>query len=212
MDQDFWLEKWRSNQIGFHEDVVHPVLEKYWPSLRLGPAPRIFVPLCGKSKDMLWLRERGCEIVGVELSEIAVSDFFRDNNVEIMEERTVEGLRAYRGDGVTLWCGDFFELTGEHLGTCTAFYDRAALIALSPEVRRKYAAHLRALLPRSVQGLLITVDYNAEDISPPPFVVPDEEVFELFGDWCPPQLLGRHDAAVKGLPAKESAFHLASPR
>ena len=37
----------------------------------------ILVPLCGKSLDMLWLAERGFQVTGIEISELAVQDFFR---------------------------------------------------------------------------------------------------------------------------------------
>ncbi len=37
-----------------------------------GTGRRVLVPLCGKTPDLLWLAEQGNEIVGVELSEIAV--------------------------------------------------------------------------------------------------------------------------------------------
>ncbi|HHL42509.1 MAG TPA: thiopurine S-methyltransferase, partial [Hellea balneolensis] len=46
-DPKFWLEKWDSGQIGFHQDTVHPWLDQYWPMLNLDPEAPVFVPLCG---------------------------------------------------------------------------------------------------------------------------------------------------------------------
>src|SRR3569623_953180 len=39
----------------------------------------IFIPLCGKSKDMLWLRAQGHAVIGVEVVARAVEAFFAEN-------------------------------------------------------------------------------------------------------------------------------------
>jgi len=44
---------------------------QYWQELNLAHDSVVFVPLCGKSRDMLWLREQGHQVLGVELSAIA---------------------------------------------------------------------------------------------------------------------------------------------
>ena len=67
MDADFWHSKWTKNEIGFHLAETNAHLKNWFPSLKLAPGSRIFVPLCGKSVDMWWLSEQGMEVVGVEL-------------------------------------------------------------------------------------------------------------------------------------------------
>ena len=74
MHPEFWLERWQQNQIGFHQARVNPYLQQFWPQLGIAQTGRVFVPLCGKSSDMLWLRAQGHEVVGVEFSELAVRD------------------------------------------------------------------------------------------------------------------------------------------
>lgn len=65
-----------------------------------------------------------------------------------------------------------------------AFYDRAALIALPPEMRERYAGHLQAVLPTRSLGLLVTIDYPQAEMAGPPFAVPDEEVRGYYaGGW-----------------------------
>jgi thiopurine S-methyltransferase len=79
-----------------------------------------------------------------------------------------------------LYCGDYFELDAEKLASITAVYDRAALIALPPPMRKRYVEHLRACLPGGWQLLLITLDYQQQERAGPPFSVPDAEVKALF--------------------------------
>lgn len=75
-DNHLWLDFWRDERSDFHQIAVNPLLNKFWPSLKLAHGSRVFVPLCGKSLDMLWLAQQGHEVIGVELSSIAVEDFF----------------------------------------------------------------------------------------------------------------------------------------
>ena len=66
MEPQFWQNRWRNGQIGFHQSSVDRNLRRHWPALNLGTARRVFVPLCGKSLDLLWLREQGHFVTGVE--------------------------------------------------------------------------------------------------------------------------------------------------
>ncbi len=78
MDAKFWHNRWQDNLIPFHKQRTNHFLEKYFDTLELGDGADVLVPLCGKSVDMRWLRERGCTVTGVELSDIAVRDFFNE--------------------------------------------------------------------------------------------------------------------------------------
>jgi thiopurine S-methyltransferase len=189
VNTQFWLDKWAANQIGFHEDKVHPLLAAHWDALGIDVNAPVFVPLCGKSKDMLWLRERGHEIVGVELSEIAVAAFFSENGIAV-ERDEYAGFGRFHGGGYTLLCGDSFNLNATILGPFAAFYDRAALIALAQETRDAYAVLLRGLCPANCPGLLITVSYPPDAVSPPPFLVSREEIDKLYGHWAAVERLG----------------------
>ena len=67
MEASFWHERWQRHEIGFHQVAPHPALDQHWVSLGLQPGQRVFVPLAGKSLDLLWLAARGLEVVGIEL-------------------------------------------------------------------------------------------------------------------------------------------------
>jgi len=184
MQPEFWHKKWETNQIGFHQPEVNPYLQRHWADLAIVAQARVLVPLCGKSLDLLWLAGQGHQVLGVELSEKAVEDFFREQALQpqISEEG---GFRIYRAGSIELWCGDFFALSASDVADCTALYDRAALIALPSAMRERYATHLLEILPAGLRGLLITLDYDQAQMSGPPFAVADAEVQRLFGnDWA----------------------------
>ena len=215
MDPDFWHERWQANMIGFHQGEINNHLRHYWTQLQLAKDSRILVPLCGKSLDMLWLREQGHPVVGVEVSPIAIEAFFEENGLvpEVHEERY--GHR-YAVDQLELLCADFFSLTRTDIGETSAFYDRAALIALTPAQRPAYAAHLKRLLGPNASGILITLEYDQLEMDGPPFSVPGEEVSRLFDSAFTIEPLFHLDVLEenqrfreKGLTAlREQGFHL----
>ncbi|AMB85674.1 thiopurine S-methyltransferase [Pseudomonas agarici] len=178
MQPEFWHKRWEFNQIGFHLDQVNPCLQRFWPELALEPEAQVLVPLCGKSLDLAWLAAQGLRVRGVELSQKAVEAFFAEQAL-VPQVREHGALRIYEAGSLELWCGDFFALTAADVADCTALYDRAALIALPPEMRERYAAHLRRILPGGCQGLLITLDYDQAQLKGPPFAVLDDEVRHL---------------------------------
>ena len=179
MDPAFWHQRWSTNQIGFHLPEVNPYLQRFWSPLELEQGSRVLVPLCGKTLDLLWLAHQGHSVLGVELSEKAITDFFQEHQLEpsVSEEGV---FKVFRAGDIELRCGDFFALTAKDVAGCTALYDRAALIALPAPMREQYAAHLQSLLPDCV-GLLITLDYDQAQMSGPPFAVGDDEVQRLLG-------------------------------
>lgn len=179
MQHDFWHERWQRQQIGFHQDAINPYLQQFWREAGMPVAGRVFVPLCGKSRDMVWLREQGCEVVGVELSEIAVRDFFAELKL-VPQERDSGSFRCYEAAGYTLLCGDFFALTAQDLGPLAGVYDRASLVALPPEMRQRYAAHMLQLMPHGIRTLLVAFEYPQQEMEGPPFSVEAGEVADLY--------------------------------
>ena len=207
MKHEFWQEKWEANELGFHRDSVHPLLEEYWAKLSLSENSRVLVPLCGKSNDLLWLKQAGCYVVGAELSQIAVESFFSENNISAAQSE--EGDFAhYSADQIELFCGDFFKLEQNTIGDINGIFDRAALVALPPEMRLDYVTKLRKLTEPGVQILLVTVNYEAGQINPPPFTVTDEEVRQLYDEWCDIEILGQAEAELKNIMVLEVAYQL----
>ncbi|WP_415755068.1 thiopurine S-methyltransferase [Pseudomonas leptonychotis] len=178
MHAEFWQARWSRSEIGFHLSEVNPYLQRYWSALQLAQGTQVLVPLCGKSLDMAWLADQGYQVVGIELAQRAVEDFFTEHKLE--PHISQEGVfQAYQAGAVTIYCGDFFALEPRHVAQCGALYDRAALIALPPVMRERYAAHLAELLPCSTQALLVTLDYDQAQMEGPPFAVNEGEVQRL---------------------------------
>ncbi|MGZ5008670.1 MAG: thiopurine S-methyltransferase [Methylobacter sp.] len=192
MQHEFWHQRWQQNQIGFHSREVNPYLQRYWPALGIKPNSRVLVPLCGKSNDMLWLLAQGYQVVGVELSPLAVEAFFSDNGLRPVQRRQGDFLIS-ESDGLQIFCGDFFALQPADLGRIDAVYDRAALVALPDDMRIDYAAHLSNLLTPGVKMLLVAFDYPQHEMAGPPFSVPNAEVEKLYRSWCDVELLADED-------------------
>lgn len=207
MESEFWHQRWRNNEIGFHEDDVHPLLERHWNSLDVAAGARVFVPLCGKSLDMAMLHERGHEVVGIDLSPLAIDAFFSGQGLSPQTAR-VRGLERRTANRYDLLVGDIFALRPELLGRVDAVYDRASLIALPPDMRVRYATLLRELLPSGIPILLITLEYRVSAFDPPPFSVTIDDVETLFGGWCSIERRETAATQVKGHPGQETALVL----
>lgn len=183
MDPSFWQARWQEGRIGFHQDAPTPLMLKHWPSLAVARGTRVFVPLCGKSHDMAWFAAQGLDVLGVELSPLAVRQFFEEHGLQPEVTSSPMG-EHFRAGPVEIVCGDAFALDDSLLATCGAVFDRAALIALPPPLRARYAGELYARLPPGCRGLLVTLEYPQAEKAGPPFSVPEDEVRGLFGaDW-----------------------------
>ncbi|MDO8262921.1 MAG: thiopurine S-methyltransferase [Gallionella sp.] len=192
MKNEFWLERWERDEIGFHQNEINPYLCQYWKELHVAHDGEVFVPLCGKSRDLLWLRKQEHPVLGVELSAIAVQAFFKENGLT-PDHVTAGKFDRYEADGIHILCGDFFDLNKDDLAKVSAVYDRASLIALPPEMRERYARHLVSILPPATQILLITFDYPQPEMPGPPFAVSTGEVEALYLGYAEVRLLAHLD-------------------
>ncbi len=168
MDKDFWLAKWRANEIAFHQARAHRSLGLHWSLLGLRPGARVFVPLAGKSPDLLWLAAAGHQVVGIELSSLAVEQFRSENAGPLLAS-------------IDLRCGDIFDLTPESLGPIAGIFDRASLVALPPAMRQRYVAQLARLSEPGTQTLLVTLEYDPSRMAGPPHSVDSAEVTARYG-------------------------------
>ncbi len=178
MDPTFWHERWQNKDIGFHQSDIHALLQKHWSRLAIAKGSSIFVPLCGKSLDMVWLAEQGYRVVGAELSPLAIDEFFAEREMQ-PAVREVGSFTVKSAGPYELWCGDIFELPLDAVAGIAGVYDRAALVALPAELQAPYAAKLFQLLP-AAPILLITLDYDAARMTGPPFAVSRAQVDRLF--------------------------------
>ena len=177
--EDSWLKRWEENNIGFHRDYFDPDLLRFADKLGELESKTVFVPLCGKTLDMVWFIHQGADVVGVELSSIAVEDFFAENDIEYVMEHMGD-INKYEADNITIYCCDLFKLTPEIIGHIDLIYDRASLIAMQPQVRERYVAKLHELLSIGGEIFLIALEHNLTESQKPPFNLNDKMVHELF--------------------------------
>jgi len=174
LDAEFWHQRWEDNDIAFHVNEANPLLVGYFDRLSLAEGARVFLPLCGKSLDIAWLLSKGYRVVGVELIESAIAQLFSElgMNPEISD---LGRIKHYSTANIDIFVGDIFDLSGEVLGPVDAVYDRAALVALPEDMRRRYTAHLIEITDKAPQ-LLIAHQYDQNAMDGPPFSISDEEI------------------------------------
>jgi thiopurine S-methyltransferase len=174
MKKEFWLSIWEDNIINFHKEDVNPGLVKYFHNLNLQKEDTILIPLCGKTKDIKFFLSQGYKVIGIELSEIAIDQLFEE--LKLTPQITqLKDFKLYKYENLEVYIGDIFKVTRKDLGPVNAIYDRAALVALPPQMRNQYTAHLTNITNKA-QQLIIVVEYNQNDIAGPPFSISSEEL------------------------------------
>jgi thiopurine S-methyltransferase len=209
MQHAFWHQRWEKNEIGFHLPEANPLLVEYFAALALKQGARVFLPLCGKTLDIAWLLAQGYRVAGAELSVIAVEALFNSLNLSPSIQELGE-IKHYSAENIDIFVGDIFHVTPQLLGAVDAVYDRAALVALPPELRQKYSAHLLQMTQFSPQ-LLICFEYDQSLQAGPPFSIHQDEVYQHYQNYYDAKLVASHEVAggLKGkCPALEHVWLL----
>ena len=178
MEHEFWHERWATNRIAFHKAEPHPLLRRHLGSLGWTAGDTLFLPLCGKTVDIDWLLGEGLDVVGCELNEGAVEAVFARLGLE-PEREAFGSLMRLKAGALTIFIGDYFELTSEELGPMAGVFDRGSLVALPKDMRQSYVPHL-AKMARGAPHLTIAYDYDQAQTEGPPFSVPLERVQALY--------------------------------
>jgi len=187
MEADFWLKKWESNEIGFHQDTVNEMIKACWPEVGAPQGGPVLAPLCGKSLDMRWLAEQGHSVIGLEISPLACEAFCEGLKLK-PRIGTAGALRSLTAGAYRLLQGDFFSATAAELGSVSAFYDRAAWVAMPPAMQPAYVSRLLSLLAPGAVGLINSLEYPPELMDGPPFSISETRLRELLP---PPSRLQR---------------------
>ena len=184
-EQQQWWIRWQEGRIGFHLPEVNPLLIRHVHSLATDTHPNerscILVPLCGKSKDLIWLQSHFHKVIGVELVPQAVEAFFEENQITPTYSQR-DSFATYLHGNLALLQGDIFQMSSKYLEDhpIQAIFDRASLIALPDKLRKNYVALLRSLGSSNTKLLLVTLAYEEGTISGPPHSIPENKIFELF--------------------------------
>ncbi|XP_043764380.1 thiopurine S-methyltransferase isoform X2 [Cervus elaphus] len=193
-----WQEKWVNHKIGFHQEQGHQLLKKYLDTFLKGEkALRVFFPLCGKAVEMKWFADRGHSVVGVEISELGIREFFMEQNLSYSEQQIMEipGAKIFKSSSgnISLYCCNLFDLPRANIGKFDRIWDRGALVAVNPGDRKRYSEVMLSLRRPGFQYLLSVFSYDPTKHAGPPFYVTDGEVKKLFGSVCNIQCLEEVD-------------------
>ena len=218
MNPEFWQTRWQEKRIGFNQSEVNPLLTKYFNHLNVPAGGRVFVPLCGKSIDMAWLTAQGYNVVGVELIETAVQEFFAEQNIvpTVYQHADNPTIKSYQGQlagrTITLWVADIFALTAEDIDNVDAVYDKAALIALPANMRVKYSEQVRQLSDIAdkefAPQLLITLNYDQSKKNGPPFSISSEQIQQYYGEHYQINELINEPATIGSAPELKVTEHV----
>lgn len=188
MEQAFWQERWTTRQIGFHQPHPNELLVAH--ASFLDGLRRIYVPLCGKSTDLAFLRARGHEVIGTEFVAQAIREFFAELG-EIPVAGSTGPFVTHAVPQLTILQGDALLLEAAQAGgQVDGVYDRAALVAVAPADRARLVACYRRLLRPGGRLLVIVFDYEQSRLTGPPWAVSRDEIAQLFGDFASIHLLG----------------------
>lgn len=181
MEKDFWLSRWQNGDTGFHQNKVMPLLQKYWPQLNVAAPAKVLVPLAGKTLDILWFSQQNYEVYAVELSDLAIKQFFAEHQLSPSISQDGE-FTIYKSGKINFICGDILALKASFFHDFNACYDRAALIALPETMRSQYVQHVYGNLAAGCKTLLLTIDYPQTEMQGPPFAIGDKIVNKLFAN------------------------------
>jgi len=179
MESNFWLDTWNNDDIGFHRENYSSLLLTHFNMLKLETGDRVFVPLCGKTRDISWFLSQDIDVVAAELSEKAVVQLFSELGIE-PEIHNLDSLIKYSAKNIDVYVGDVFKVTHELLGPVDAVFDRAALVALPKPMRDSYTKHI-AQLTHNAPQLLIVYEYDQSLMDGPPFSITEAEINKYYG-------------------------------
>jgi thiopurine S-methyltransferase len=196
MDAQFWINAWLEGRTAFHQSQFNDQLLAHFPKLSPERGQSVFVPLCGKSKDLRWLRDQGLKVLGIELYKDAVAAFFPENAFPAPTITRHQEFVTYESNGVTIDCGDFLKF--ERADSFDLAFDRAALVALPESMREAYAHKVQTSLRTGGKCLLITYEYDPREFQGPPFSVDEVQVRKLYDERCDVRVLERREIKVEG--------------
>ncbi|WP_417452170.1 thiopurine S-methyltransferase [Kordiimonas sp.] len=209
MEESFWVNKWQTGEIAFHEGSPNRFLASYFDALGLPKGSRVFLPLCGKTRDIAWLLASGYRVAGAELVGTAIDQLFTELGMQPTISRQGD-ITHYSARHIDIYVGDIFKLSAAQLGPVNAVYDRAALVALPGDTRTRYTKHLSELTAAAPQ-LLISYEYDQSQMAGPPFSISSTEIAQHYGERYEVKLLTSADVpgGLKGrCPSTESVWVL----
>merc|ERR1712032_697639 len=188
MDNQAWNARWENNTASWHADEARTEILNLMKSNVTDFKGKVFVPLCGASLDMVWLAEQGLQVVGVEVSRLAIDKFFQEiyikDDYDIISFNETSTI-IHKAGNITIYEADLYNC--QELMSEPAFdliFDRASLIAINWEDREKYINLMLKLLGDKISKLsyfLQGMDYNKGEHLGPPHIFNEASCQHYFG-------------------------------
>ncbi|KAH9504584.1 hypothetical protein Btru_062353 [Bulinus truncatus] len=221
---EYWDERWKDLDIGFHQSAVHIMLVKYFNKLiPEGTANKIFFPLCGKTLDMKWMYDQGFTVVGVEGIQSAIVQFFTEQNVDYTEEDVQNNGNSFKvfkskDNRIIIYWMDLFKFTPEMEGKFDAVWDRGSLVALQRPDVPQYISLIKKLLSSKGRILLEVMEYDVSIMSdvdspsrpPPPHPMYEEELKKLYEPECQVEFLDRAERKIAGKDVHTAIYNISN--
>jgi SAM-dependent methyltransferase len=169
-----WSRNYEDGNTPWDKGYGAPPLKEYLD--RQPFTGRVLVPGCGRGHDVRLLAGQGAEVVGQDISTLAI-----------------EMARAIEPVGnETYVTGDFLDSNAD-LGRFDLVFEHTCLCAIFPEERAAYVRAVHNALEPG--GHLLSIFFvDIEDPEGPPFAISPDEIRALFGDsfetlesWVPSQ-------------------------
>ena len=185
MKQEDWEQRWKYSIVLFHEHNVHQDLIKYEDKLLPSQTKlKVLLPWCGKTLDMLYLADKGHQVIGVDITEAPIHQFFNEHNLKYVSEKQglVTKYQALDKD-ITLYRGDMYQMDSTTIGKVDAVWDSGAFISSNPSQREEYIKAMVNLLKPTSKYLLNTFHYVSSTWNEVPYSITDNEIESYFGDY-----------------------------
>lgn len=126
------------------------------------------------------LHQQNVEVVGAEFSKMAIVEFFNESNLKYEVKEIDEHSSIYEGinceSKITFYQGDFFAMPdNDQFKHFDVVWDRAAMVAINPGDRGKYAEKIMSIL--SEKGtLLLSAMVREEGRDGPPHTLTECQI------------------------------------
>ncbi|XP_052775873.1 probable thiopurine S-methyltransferase [Mya arenaria] len=201
MSNKAWIQRWVVHNIAFHQAKPDTYLAEEEVRMFGGQPRTVFQPLCGKKTDMIWMWERGHTVVGVEVAEQAVREFFQENGL-VPDKEHVENvgtLYTTKDGRLRLYAADLFDLSMAVCGQFDVIYERRSLVAINTADYRRYRDLLLSLMKPDEVYYLSVLEFDPAVWPGPPHSIGDSLVRDLYGERCNIDLVLETDCAGKNI-------------
>jgi len=189
----YWENRWATGQSQWHKNEVNPLFLKWFDECKgrrargtMETDMRFLFPLCGKSRDLIWVYRKGYYVTGIEAVASVVDALYTEANIPYTKyyEKEIDGwIYESSGDNAKLkvFCCDVFKMSMRLLRyPVDRVYDIKSYVAIEREDREKYIRIILSMVTSKFRYLLIAVQYDPTRFAGPPRHVDRAELTNLF--------------------------------